>query len=275
MDIVTPNNEYLIVAIINDHRDFKILQEKHWYRIPVNSAHKWLKTRWPPQWLAFYQTKIFGAERYSIRYYGQVVDIQHKYRWQLFPDQPHDEKSRKAYYQLFLKSLERLPKPIISRRRRRLVFIPTTTAKFFQAKEINDLYDESPLEDLLWSAFKKHNIPAERQERVRVKGQTYMLDFAIYCAQGKINVEANGDKYHLGKQHVYRDKQRNNALTSAGWEPLRFTTPQIREQIEDYCLPTIRDTIDRLKGIDDGGFMPRQVNLDQSAPRQLGLFDEG
>jgi very-short-patch-repair endonuclease len=265
----------ITVAIINNHLDFNILTDHLWYRIPVSSAEKWLKNRWPPQWLAFYQTKLFGAEQHAVNYYGQVVDIQRKYRWELFPNQPNDERSRKQYYQIFLKSLERLPRPIISQRRRRLVFIPTTWQKFMQAKEINDLYDDSPLEDMLWEAFKKHDIPAERQELVTVKGQNFMLDFAIYCANGKINVEANGDKYHLDKEHVYRDKQRSNALTSAGWEVLRFTTPKIRKELNSYCLPTLTKTVNRLNGIDDGGLIPRKINLDLSAPRQLGLFNEG
>ena len=47
----------VLVAIINNHLDFAIAREKHWYRIPVSSKEKWLKDRWPPKWLALYQTK--------------------------------------------------------------------------------------------------------------------------------------------------------------------------------------------------------------------------
>jgi hypothetical protein len=52
--------------------------------------------------------------------------------------------------------------------------------------EINDLYDESPLEDRLWVEFKRVEIGAERQEFVEVKKRLYALDFAICCALGKI-----------------------------------------------------------------------------------------
>ena len=47
----------LLVAIMNDRRDMAIAREKGWYRIPVRSVENRLKDRWPPQWLAFYQTK--------------------------------------------------------------------------------------------------------------------------------------------------------------------------------------------------------------------------
>ena len=57
----------VLVAIINSHTDFLFAKEGHWYRVPVDSQQKWLKERWPPQWLALYQTKVFGEEAFSIR----------------------------------------------------------------------------------------------------------------------------------------------------------------------------------------------------------------
>jgi hypothetical protein len=56
----------VLVAILNDLRDFKFAHDDHWYRIPVASVEKWLKDRWPPQFLAFYQTKAFGKEAHAI-----------------------------------------------------------------------------------------------------------------------------------------------------------------------------------------------------------------
>jgi hypothetical protein len=56
----------VLVAIINSRLDFVKALEAHWYRIPVSSQEKWLKDRWPPRWLALYQTKTFGKEAYAI-----------------------------------------------------------------------------------------------------------------------------------------------------------------------------------------------------------------
>lgn len=48
----------LLVAIINNTHDWHYAYDDHWYRIPVSSVRKYLKDRWPPRWLAFYQTKV-------------------------------------------------------------------------------------------------------------------------------------------------------------------------------------------------------------------------
>ena len=99
----------LLVAIMKDLYDWETARERHWYRIPVLNAQRMLKDCWPPQWLAFYQTKPFGAECCAIHYYARVTDIQERYRWQLFPGQPHNEANQKRYYQVMLGPLEKLP----------------------------------------------------------------------------------------------------------------------------------------------------------------------
>ncbi len=90
-------------------------------------------------------------------------------------------KSSREYYRLRLGPLQLLPAPIFSRRARRIVFIPSSWEKFTTAVEINDLYHGSPLEDRLWAALKRRNIPAEREEYLTASGQEYALDFAVYC----------------------------------------------------------------------------------------------
>ena len=77
-----------LVAIVNDPRDLALAREQGWYRIPVSSAERWLKGRWPPRWLAFYQTKVFGEEAYGVHYYAPVLGIDKAFRWQLLPEQP-------------------------------------------------------------------------------------------------------------------------------------------------------------------------------------------
>ena len=69
----------VLVAIMNNKSDFAIAREEGWYRIPVVSADRFLRSRWPPKWLAFYQTKVFEDEAYadttprfliSLKYHG-------------------------------------------------------------------------------------------------------------------------------------------------------------------------------------------------------------
>lgn len=147
-----------LVAILNDPAALEILREQGWYRVPVSTAPK----RWPPRLLAFYQTKVFGDEAYAVRYYGSVREIREVSRAELFPYETPNPKSGKRYHQVFLDDLRVLPQPIVSRRWRRIVFIPTTLEKFWLAEEINDLFDDSPLENRLWAELKALRADAER-----------------------------------------------------------------------------------------------------------------
>lgn len=269
-----PVHGEVLVAILNDPLDVNIAVERGWYRIPVRSVQKWLRTCWPPQWLAFYQTKSSGQRPYAVQRYAKVAGVRKVYRWEMFPDDPRDEKSERRYYQLFFDHLDDLPIPIISRRRRRIIFIPTTQEKFFNANEINDLYDESPLEDLLWMHMQRLQILAERQELVSIKKKNYFLDFAIYCGTGKLDIETDGDIWHIGAERSSVDNIRDNAIRKAGWTLLRFDSRQIREQMVEYCVPEIVEAIKSLGGIDEGGLVPRVIDLNApEGSRQLGLFD--
>jgi len=264
----------VLVAILNNLLDMAIAREQHWYRIPVSSVHRYLRDRWPPQWLAFYQTQAFGDEAYSVRTYARVLTIGRALRHELFPDQPRDERSLRRYYQLFLEPLQRLPRPIYSRRRRRIVFIPTTWEKFLNAVEINDLSDESPLEDRLWAMLRQWKIPAERQEWVQIAGNFYALDFALYCTGGKIDVETDGDTWHSDPARIPLDNLRDNVLETVGWRVLRFNTAQIQEQGEQYCLPTVVENINRLGGTEEGQLAGRRFDLDASGGYQQLLLDD-
>ncbi|MCL6436449.1 MAG: hypothetical protein K6T90_20020 [Leptolyngbyaceae cyanobacterium HOT.MB2.61] len=147
----------VLVAIVNCGNDMEIAREQHWYRIPVEQVEK-LKRRncWFPKWLAFYQTKAFAREEaHTVTYYARVKGIREVYRWELFPDQPRDDNSQKRDCKLEIATLQKLARPIVSNRLRRITFIPTTLKKLKAAKEINDLWDESPLEDRLWQELKR------------------------------------------------------------------------------------------------------------------------
>lgn len=239
----------VLVAILNNEEDLEILKKDLWYRIPVSSANKWLRKRWPPDWLAFYQTKAFGEEKYSVKYYGKVKEIKEAFRYELFPNEGRNPKTDRLYYKITLSSLERLRKPIRSNRGRRLVFIPTTLAKFLKAMEINDLFDESKLEDRLWTEFRKMKIAAERQMFVRAGGQFHALDFALYCENGKIDVETDGDYWHSNRERAATDNLRDNGLKTKGWEVLRFNGDQINNSLREYCLPTINSNVRKLGGV--------------------------
>jgi very-short-patch-repair endonuclease len=65
---------------------------------------------------------------------------------------------------------------------------------------------------------------------------------------GRLNIETDGDRWHSIPKRISEDNRRDNALVTEGWRVLRFNTMQVREQMEDYCLRTVMDTVQRLGG---------------------------
>ena len=236
----------LLIAILPRKDGLENLLSKSWYHIPVDSAPKC----WPTKYLAFYQGKAFGEEAYQIRYYGEVKDYEIVPRKFLFPDdEKNQHKAENLYYQVHLKSVEERPVPIFSYRPRRLVFIPTTWRKFQQAEQINDVFDDSPLEDRLWKGLKYMNIFAERQWKVMLEKQAYFLDFAIFCQNGKLAIETDGYTYHHETyEQIDQDKWRQNEIEIDGWRFLRYTTRQIKEDWLPY-LTQIQKMVEQLGGL--------------------------
>ncbi len=257
----------VLVAIMNNKRDFKIAQTEGWYRIPAKSAPKKTKAHY----LAFYQTKVFGEERWAINYFAEIINHRVVKRFNLLPDEVTHPKANEDYYKITIGELQRLPQPIISKRWRRIVFIPTTMEKFLRAKEINDLYNESPLEDKLWYKFKKEKIEAERQFFIGDKKTKYCLDFAIFCENGRLDVECNGDTWHARKELIPKDNARNNYLTSLGWSVLRFGSKEVNEDIS-YCVKTIKKTANRFGGIIVPDAVMSQTFEIENPYSQLNLF---
>jgi very-short-patch-repair endonuclease len=237
----------VLVAILPSVRDFEIARDRHWYRIPVGAVRKWVADRWPPERIAFYQPKIFGREAFAVRYYARVTGIRKAARRDLFPEEMAGNGVVTEYFQISLGPLRRLARPIRSKRFRRIVFIRTTWEKLMTARQINDLYDESPLEDWLWKELRRRKLAPERQEFVTANGRDYALDFAFYCAHGKLNVETDGDLWHCHPKRVPEDNRRDNDLQTDGWSLLRFNSYQLREEMESYCLPMILKNVSRLQ----------------------------
>lgn len=257
----------VLVALLKEKSHFNNVREGNWYHVPVETTPK----RWPPEYLAFYQPKAFGVDAFRIRYFGRVKNIIQTPYKKLFPRKFNSKKSDKMYYQVFIEKLEQLPRPIPSRIPRSIVFISTKWHKFIGAEQLNDLFDESPLEDEIWVSLKGAKIFAERQWREGIGKYFYQLDFAIFCNDGKIDVEADGDTWHAQRERIDKDNKRNNELEKRGWHVLRYNGKEIREENAKYLLQ-VGETIKTLGGLKDDGLVPRTFLNDGT--QQLSLFEE-
>ncbi|MEO0078542.1 MAG: DUF559 domain-containing protein [candidate division WOR-3 bacterium] len=233
-----------LVAVVTRWKDWNLLMNEHWYRIPVRTAPDRIERF---RWLAFYQTAAFGAEKWTVNYLARVRRVTRARRIDLLPDEPGHPRALDEYWRLEIDPLQRLPHPIPSLRLRRIVFIPTTLQRLKNAREINDLFCTSPIEDRLYIRLKRTGFYPERQYFVREGDPGNMLDLALFCQDGNIDVECDGELYHTGPAKAEIDRTRDNRLVSGGWRVLRFSGREII-RTPGQCLAIIRRTVRMLGG---------------------------
>lgn len=235
-----------LVGIVPRKELWPLIQKERWYHIPVESAPQNIALI---EYLAFYFPKVFGKEyQYKVVHFAKVLNIEIVKRIEFFPSEFNHKRAFDDYLRISIGNIQKLPKPIPSKRWRRIVHIPTSLEKLMTAEEINDLYDTSPLEEKVYREMKKRKIEAERQLHVEVNNQIYCLDFGIFCRDGNVDVECDGEKYHSLPKALAYDRQRNNQLTSYGWSVLRFTGREINNKLEN-CFEIIEKTINSLGGV--------------------------
>jgi len=238
-------DDIVLVAVMNNPRDMDIARHDHWYRIPVKHA--------PPQgvgapFLAFYQTRAFGPERWAVNYYAPVTRWEVVKRLELFPEEITHPRAGQDYYKVHLADLIRLPRPIVSLRLRRIAFIVTRWALLQRAEEINDLFHGNQLEERLWRTLKRAGIPAERRFEVREQRQTYLLDLAIFCNQGKLGVICQGEPSPAEPGRWVQEC----ALVGRGWMVLRLSPEDVEHNLSG-CVEVVQRAVRRLGGVAEVG----------------------
>ncbi len=128
----------VLVAYVPRPDDFARIEREGWYRIPLDFAPKGLYA----EYFAFYFGRSFGDAKWAIHYYASTLGQELFRRRDLLPDEPDHPRADKIYYKVQLGPLQRLERPIISLRWRRITFIHTTWDRFQDAREINDLFVE-------------------------------------------------------------------------------------------------------------------------------------
>jgi hypothetical protein len=86
------------------------------------------------------------------------------------------------------------------------------------------------LEDDLVDLYERYGVPVPgRQVRVTAAGGR-SLRFDLAEAEGMVDFEADGARYHAGHLDRLSDAARDEAARAAGWWPRRFTAEQIRQR---------------------------------------------
>jgi hypothetical protein len=127
--------DLVLVAIVRHPRDLEIARVLGWYRIPLAFSPKTLHV----DWLAFYQTAAFGAERWTVRWTAPVRGFELTTRAALLRAEPGHSRAAEPYFKLQLGPLVALPRPILSQRWHRFTFLYTTGDRILAAKDLRDL----------------------------------------------------------------------------------------------------------------------------------------
>ncbi len=270
----------VLIALMNSPKDFLLLKKEGWYRIPKMERTPKMVVDGRIKYIAFYHTSKFKKDKYSIQSYAKVIDIKLVSRQELFPTESlNHPKARKTYYKIQINQLLPLVRPIISQRPRRITFIPTSEEKFFHTiqlkePEINFLFNDSLLENLLHQKLMEHRIFPERQYFLHDKDKknNWILDFALFCKKTNINIECDGMAYHYKttEQKLY-DNKRNNHINGKDWKVLRYPTKDLTENME-ATITQIKETIDKNGGIQDPKNKRSYYYVINTNP-QLRLFD--
>jgi len=176
----------VLVAYIAEPSDFAIVEREGWYRIPQQHAPKGVYA----EYIAFYFGRRFGEEKWAIHLYAPRLGHELVSRRMLLPHQPDHPRADELYYKIQLGELQRLERPIVSLRWRRITFLHTTWDRFMDATEINDLFVEGgEYVDRIYAALKERGIRPERNYEVHESKHGYCVPLAIFCRDGRVDVE--------------------------------------------------------------------------------------
>lgn len=251
-DLALPGEQEprVLIAVMNDPAALEIARREGWYRIPLRHA----PPRLGADYLAFYQTGAFGPdERWAINYYAPIRRYRIVRRRDLLPQETNHPRANDEYYKIEIGPLEALPHPILSRRLRRITFIPTTLRRLLNAQEINDLWLGSKVEEALWQSFKAQGILAERQLGLHQEDEIGQIDFAIYCRQGRLAILCQDNEF--GDLHLAKESSAitDYELAAAGWTVLHFHVDGPGQWLTwpQEALVRTRQTIEQLGGLVD------------------------
>lgn len=177
-------NALVLIAVINHPRDLEIARVLGWYRIPHQHAPKTVQV----DWLAFYQTAAFGADKWSVRYCAPVRGHELTTRAELLRQEADHPRANALYYKLQLGQLSALPRPIPARRWRRVTFLYTTGERLLAAADLSEAVITSAERQLLWQALRERGLPAEPAPAEPALPE---LDLSILCALGALTLRVS------------------------------------------------------------------------------------
>lgn len=142
-------------------RDMEIARLLGWYRIPLRTAPKVVAV----DYLAFYQPGSFAERAGQIEYVAPVRGHELATRAELLKDEADHPRANEEYFKVQVGPLERLGRPVVAEKWRRLTFLYTTGEYLLEARTLNDLVVQSDERASLWQSLRDR---AEQHQEYQV-----------------------------------------------------------------------------------------------------------
>jgi hypothetical protein len=143
--------DLILVCVLPEPRDLEIARLLGWYRIPFRTAPKVVAA----DFLAFYQPETFGESSGRIEFLAAVRGHELTTRLELLQDEPDHPHAAEEYFKIQLGPMEKLSRPIIADKWRRLTFLYTTGEYLLKAQTLNDLVVQGDERQVLWKSLRE------------------------------------------------------------------------------------------------------------------------
>jgi hypothetical protein len=143
--------DLVLVCLLPTPRDMEIARLLGWYRIPLRTAPKVVSV----DYLAFYQPGSFAERSGRIEFAAPVRGHELAARAELLKDETDHPRAKEEYFKVQIGPLERLSRPIVAEKWRRLTFLYTTGEYVLKARKLNDLVVQSDERALLWKSLRE------------------------------------------------------------------------------------------------------------------------
>jgi hypothetical protein len=143
--------DLVLVCVLPTPRDMEIARLLGWYRIPLRTAPKVVAV----DYLAFYQPGSFAERSGRIEFVAPVRGNELTTRAELLKDEADHPRAHEEYFKVQIGPLERLSRPIVAEKWRRLTFLYTTGEYLLGAKTLSDLVVRSDERALLWQSLRE------------------------------------------------------------------------------------------------------------------------
>lgn len=158
--MISPS-DLILVCLMPAPRDMEIARLLGWYRIPLRTAPKVVAV----DYLAFYQPGSFAERGGQIEFVAAVRGNELAIRAELLKDEVDHPRANEEYFKVQIGPLERLSRPIVAEKWRRLTFLYTTGEYLLKAHNLNDLVVQADERFLLWQSLREH---AEQHQSYKV-----------------------------------------------------------------------------------------------------------